>query len=186
MEPTSDSRFDPNYAAQILLDIAHEQSVEQLLQKLVHRAVERPDLACAQVWLIDRGDLCTTCPRRAECPDQTRCLHLIAGKGVPLSDSRQPVPRFDDPNARNPLWMGFLGKVAVTGQQSFLKDLDHQTGETAGFNWLPQEQIRGLSATPIIFKGEVLGVIIGFTRANLPDEARPWGRIFADHIGAAI
>jgi hypothetical protein len=60
MEPASDSRFDPNYAAQMLLDIAHEQSVEQLLHKLVCRAVERPDLAFAQVWLIDKGDLCST------------------------------------------------------------------------------------------------------------------------------
>lgn len=71
----------------MLLEIAHEKSVEQILQKLVCRAVERPDLACAQVWLIDKSDLCNTCPRRAECPDQTRCLHLVAGKGAPLSDS---------------------------------------------------------------------------------------------------
>src|SRR5512143_1643235 len=100
MEAISDSRFDPNYAAQMLLDIAHEHSVEQLLQKLVCRAVERPDLACAQVWLIDKGDRCKSCPRRAECPDQTRCLHLVAGKGVPLSGSGREVPRFDDPDAR--------------------------------------------------------------------------------------
>jgi transcriptional regulator with GAF, ATPase, and Fis domain len=186
MEPASDSRFDPNYAAQLLLDVAHEQSVEQLLQKLVHRAVERPDIACGQVWLIDKGDLCATCPHRAVCPDQTRCLHLIAGKGVPLSDAGPKVPRFDDPNARNPLGVGFLGNVAVTGQQSFLKDLDNHPGEMIGFDWLQQQRIHGFSATPIIFKGEVLGVIVAFTRQDMPLEARPWGRIFADHIGATI
>jgi hypothetical protein len=82
--------------------------------------------------------------------------------------------------------VGFLGQVAITGQQGFLKDLNRHPGETVGFEWLRQERIRGLSATPITFKGEVLGVIIGFTRADLPEEARPWGRIFADHIGAAI
>jgi transcriptional regulator with GAF, ATPase, and Fis domain len=186
MEPASDSRFDPNFAAQLLLDIAHEQSVEQLLQKLVHRAVERPDIACGQVWLIDKGDLCTTCPHRAVCPDQTRCLHLVAGKGVLLSDSTPEVPRFDDPNARNPLGVGFLGNVAVTGQQGFLKDLDQHSDETPGFDWLQQERIHGFSATPIIFKGEVLGVIVAFTRQDMPAEARPWSRIFADHIGAAL
>jgi transcriptional regulator with GAF, ATPase, and Fis domain len=186
MEPASDSRFDPNFAAQLLLDVAHEQSVEQLLQKLVRRAVERPDIACGQVWLIDKGDLCTTCPRRAVCPDQTRCLHLIAGKGVPLYDAGPEVPRFDDPNARNPLGVGFLGKVAVTGQQSFLKDLDNHPGEMVGFDWLQQQRIHGFSATPIIFKGEILGVIVAFTRQDMPLEARPWGRIFADHIGATI
>jgi transcriptional regulator with GAF, ATPase, and Fis domain len=186
MESTSDSRFDPNYAAQMLLDIAHEQSVERLLQKLVRRAVERPNLACAQVWLIDKGDRCTTCPHQTECPDRTRCLHLVAGKGVSLSGCEPALARFDDPTLRNPLGVGFLGSVAVTGQQSLLKYLDEHAGETAGFDWLRPERIRGLNATPIVFKGEVFGVVIGFTRAALPDEARPWGRIFADHIGAAI
>ena len=107
MEPASDSRFDPNYAAQILLDIAHEQSVVQLLRKLVSRAVERPGLACAQVWLIDKGDRCATCPRRAECPDQTRCLHLVAGKGAGEFASGQAATRYEDPHARNPLGRDF-------------------------------------------------------------------------------
>lgn len=186
VESTSDSRFDPNYAAQLLLDIAHEQSLEHLLQKLVHRSVERPNVACAQIWLMDEGDICSTCPRRPECPDPSRCLHLVAGKGVSLSDSGPDGPRFDDPSARMPLGMGILGKVAATGQGSQVRDLDKQSGEMAGFDWVKPERIRGYGATPIIFKGEVLGVIIGFTRKDLPDEARPWGRIFADHIGAAI
>ncbi|HEX5222380.1 MAG TPA: hypothetical protein VFZ59_22695, partial [Verrucomicrobiae bacterium] len=42
MEAKSDNRFDPNVALQLLLDIGHEQSLDQLLQKLVNHAVERP------------------------------------------------------------------------------------------------------------------------------------------------
>lgn len=192
MEPASDSRFDPNYAAQLLLDIAHEQSVEHLLRKLVTRAVERPDLACAQVWLIDKGDRCATCPRRPECPDQTRCLHLVAGRGV----SRRQVagaasvsvsaPGFDDPLGRHPLAVGFLGRIAVVGHQDQLRGQPWPPAELAAFPWLEDEGVRGLNATPVIFKGEILGVIVGFTRATVPEEARPWGRIFADHIGAAV
>ncbi len=55
-----------------------------------------------------------------------------------------------------------------------------------GFGWLNQERILGCALTPIKFKGEVLGIIIGFTRRELPEESRPWSRVFADHIGAAI
>jgi len=186
MESASDSRFDPNYAAQLLLDISHEQSLEQLLQKLVHRAVERPDMACAQIWLVGEGDRCSTCPRRPDCSNQSRCLHLVAGRGVPISDPGSGAPQFDDLNARMPLGLGILGRAVATGQQSYLRDLDQQSEELVGFKWLQRERVHALGATPIIFKGEVLGVIIGFTRQNLPDESRPWGRIFADHIGAAI
>jgi hypothetical protein len=80
MEPTSDNRFDPNFVAQILLEHAHEQSLEGVVQKLAERVMERPHIACAQVWLIEKGDRCATCPRRFECPDQSRYLHRAAAK----------------------------------------------------------------------------------------------------------
>jgi transcriptional regulator with GAF, ATPase, and Fis domain len=182
MESTHERRFDPNYAAQLLLDIAHEQSLGSLLQKLVTRAVERPDIACVQIWLKEKGDLCATCPRRRECPDPSHCLHLVAGKGMPDSE----VSRFSDSKARIPLGVGLLGKVAATGEQCLIRNLDQQPVEIVGFDWLKQERIRGCAATAIIFKDEVLGVIIGFTQVDLPEESRPWSRIFADHIGAAI
>jgi hypothetical protein len=35
METASDNRFDANFVGQILLQLAHEQSMEKLLQKLV-------------------------------------------------------------------------------------------------------------------------------------------------------
>jgi transcriptional regulator with GAF, ATPase, and Fis domain len=186
LESTSDSRFDPNYAVQLLLEIAHEQSVEQVLQKLAHSAVERPDVACFQVWLIDKGDRCSACPRRPDCPNQSRCLHLVVGKGTSLARSAPEVPRFDDLNARMPLGVGCLGKAAVTGHQNQIRDLDKHPDDMVGFDWLKQERIRGCGVVPIMFKGEVLGLIVGFTRKDMPDESQPWGRVFADHIGAAI
>ncbi len=186
MESSSDSRFDQNFATRLLLDIAHEQSVEHLLQKLIRRAMERPDMACVQIWLVDKGDRCSVCPQRSKCPDQTRCLHLVAGLGNSLSDSEAGMPRFDDPNTRMPLGAGLVGKVAATGQQYILRGPDEMPAELDEFECLEREQIRGFSGSPITFKGEVLGVTAAYVRADMPDEALPWGQIFADHIGAAI
>jgi transcriptional regulator with GAF, ATPase, and Fis domain len=186
METTSDSRFDPNFALQMLLEMAQEHSLEHLLQKLVRLAVERPYMACVQIWLLDPGDRCAVCPRRAECLDTTRCLHLVAGRGVSLAAVAEEVPRFDDPQARIPLGVGFVGKAAATGEQILLRDLTRQSAELVGFDWLEREQIRACGATPITYKGEILGAIVGFVRNTPAEEGRPWGRIFADHIGAAI
>jgi formate hydrogenlyase transcriptional activator len=186
MEATSDSRFDPNFAAQLLLDVAHEQSLERLLQKLVRRTVERPDVACVEAWLIDKGDRCSVCRQRPKCPDQTRCLHLVAGGSKSFSQTGAAIARFDYPNARMPLGVGLVGKVAATGRQLVLRGFAQSTGELAELDWLEQEQIRGFNGSPITFKGEVLGVTAAFTRQDMPDEAQPWGQIFADHIGAAI
>jgi transcriptional regulator with GAF, ATPase, and Fis domain len=186
MESTSDSRFDPNFATRLLLDIAHEQSVEHVLQKLIRAAMERLDMAGVQVWLIDKGDRCSVCPQRLKCPDQTRCLHLVAGGGKSVSDSGRHVPRFDDLDARIPLGVSPVGKAAATGRQLILRGLDKRPEELAELGGLAQEQIRGFNGSPITFKGEVLGVTAAFIREEMPDEALPWGQIFADHLGAAI
>lgn len=182
MDSATDSRFDPNFAAQLLLDIAHEQSLERLLQKVVHCIAGRPDAACAQIWLIDQGDLCSKCPRRPECPDRSRCLHLFAGDGLPLVE---PGPGFDDLSTRIPLGVGPVGKVA-TSRESLLLDLGMTSEPMIGFDWLKRAQVGGLAASAIMFKGEVLGVFLVFTRETSPDPSRSWSRIFADHIGAAI
>jgi transcriptional regulator with GAF, ATPase, and Fis domain len=186
MESTRSNRFDPNFVTQLLLDVAHEKSLAQLLEKIVNQAVLRPDMACAQIWLIEKGDRCAVCPRRAECLDQTRCLHQVAGKGSATLDSQLEMSLFFDPLARIPLGVGFLGSIAVSGEQQILKNLDKDPSELTEFNFLEKAQICGCGITPIIFKDEVLGLMLGLTRENLPDEARPWGRIFANHIGAAI
>src|SRR4051794_35355113 len=103
MEQASDNHFNPNYAAQILQEIAHEHSLDKLLQKLLERAMERTHMACAQVWLIEKGDICTACHRRPECPGQSRCLHLSAAKAKSIVGAGQGFCRLDPETAREPL-----------------------------------------------------------------------------------
>jgi len=186
MKPISDSRFDPNVALQLLLDIAHEQSLEQLLQKLVGHAVERPYMSCAQIWLIEPGDRCPQCPHWSECPDQSRCLHLVAGKGNSVQTPATSVPRFDDLTARNPLGRGLLGKVALQGTQVVLRNISEHRQEMVGLDWIQSERIQACGATAISYQDEPLGVIAAFSREVLPEEGRPWGQVIADHVGAAI
>jgi transcriptional regulator with GAF, ATPase, and Fis domain len=186
MESNHDNLFDPNFAARLLLDIAHEQSVERLLQRLVHSVMERHDIACVQAWLIDKGDRCSVCPQRPNCPDQTRCLHLVSGGGRLSSGSEENTRHFNDPDARIPLGVGLLGKIAVTGRQLVLRNLDKNQEDLSEFDWLKQEPIRGFNGSPIMFKGEVLGVSAAFIYEDMPDEALPWGQIFANHIGSAV
>lgn len=185
MESQGDSRFDPNTALQLLLNIAHEHSLEKLLHKIVSHAVQRPYMSCVQVWLVERGDRCAHCPHRPECPDQARCLHLVAGKGVSTSPETSPSHRFDDLTARNPLGVGLLGEVAAQRTQVIVRDVTQYAGNL-GLDWLQPEQIRACGATAITYQGEPLGVIAAFSRERLPEEGRPWGQVFADHIGAAI
>ncbi|MEO6203600.1 MAG: hypothetical protein ABIP82_10360, partial [Nitrospirales bacterium] len=64
----------------LLLDIAQQRSLNDLLWLIVRRLADR-SVVLARIWLIRPGDICSTCRFREECPDQTRCLHLVASAG---------------------------------------------------------------------------------------------------------
>jgi hypothetical protein len=166
MEPTSDRRFDPHFGAQLLLEIAQERSVEPLLKKIVERAVERTEFVFSQVWLIKKGDLCATCKYRPDCPDQSRCLHLVAGRrrSLPEPDPGKGPQPCEDLNARLPLNFGPLGEAVASGQLKVVRSPDKQPVFAAGFEWMRDERILECGIRPIEFKGDVLGAMVGFAR----------------------
>ena len=187
MEPNNDTRFDPAFVRDLLLEIGQERELDRLLNRLVDRVRKRPMVVAVGIWLMDKGDICTHCPQRRECPDQTRCLHAAASSTPDLGiDPESQDPNPFSPFSRIPLGIGVLGQVADTGQQMILGDLDKDPGEFAAIPFFKSEAIRGLNAVPITHKGQVLGVIGVFVRINVPDEARGWVRIFADYTGGSI
>ena len=186
MESTSDKRFDPLIATQLLLEIAQERSVKPLLNKLVQWVVERTEFIVSQVWLIDKGDLCATCKYRSECVDQSRCLHLVAAKSrlVP-GPAKGPEP-YEDLSARVPLNYGPFGEAVASAELKIIKNPDKQPICIPGFEWLRKERITECGIRPIVFKGETLGILVSYSPEDVPETVAPWSRIFADHIGSAI
>jgi PAS domain S-box-containing protein len=154
--------------------------------KLAERVMERPHIACAQVWLIEKGDLCATCPRRPECPDQSRCLHLAAAKAKSIVGPGKGFGRINPETAREPLGTRPIGSVVVSGENRAVSDLNQQPVSPLDPDGMREEGIRGYAINPISYKGETLGAIVSATREPFRDELRPWGPVIANHIGAAI
>jgi len=102
------------------------------------------------------------------------------------SENDEEYARMTDYFCRIPLGLGTVGKIATTGEQIVLRDLDKDPRELGHVDWLRTEQVRGFNGVPISFKGEVLGVIAVFSRGNVPEEAVVWGRIFANHVAGAV
>ena len=183
----ADLRFDPNFALTLLLELGREQSVQGLVEKLINSiGICRHGIGRLELWLIEKGDICSRCPRRPECHDQTRCLHLVASRNYPLPGSLDVTPPSFQSEIRMPLGVGIIGKIATTGQEVVLEDLQTAPSEPFPMEWLRREQICGFSGTAISFKGEVLGVLSGFGRAYLIEELRAWRGVFAHHIGGAV
>ena len=190
METTSDkrydTRFDFDFASSLLLDLAQERSIEGVMEKAQGAAMTNPEIARTEIWLIGKGDLCPRCPQRPRCPDQARCLHLVAGSENPVHDGVREPTRFFNTEERIPLGVGFIGRIAATGQLTELRNLDDARGEFSVLGSLQMEGIRRCVGTAISFQGEVLGVMAIFSRVNSTKDRLAWQQIFSDHFGAAI
>jgi transcriptional regulator with GAF, ATPase, and Fis domain len=174
MDSDAENRFDPELAIKLILEIAQKPSLDEILETLKRFVLSRPGVARIRMWLVDKAD---------------NCLHAVAEDGgSPLWIAANP-DLYDpgkDPFLRIPVGAGLAGKIALTGKQIVLRDLDRDPAELSHVGWLKAERIRGFNGVPIMFKGEVLGVIAVFSRHNVPEAAATWGRIFADHVAGAI
>jgi GAF domain-containing protein len=53
-------------------------------------------------------------------------------------------------------------------------------------DWVRAENIRAFAGQPLIFKGEVLGVLAVFSRGPIQHDQFGWLRTFADHAAVAL
>ena len=59
-----------------LLELAQIRSVAELLRCVVTRLAEPPYVALARIWLVDKGDLCSTC-----CMSFVGRIYQVSGAG---------------------------------------------------------------------------------------------------------
>jgi transcriptional regulator with GAF, ATPase, and Fis domain len=169
-----------------LLELAQIRNVDELLKRVATVLAERPHIALARLWLVDRGDICATCHMAARCPDRASCLHLVASAGAPRSDHNPDWSRVDGEFSRTPLGVGKVGRVGAKGQAIVVKDFADDPAWLRRYQWAARAHICGLNLQPIKFKEEILGVLGVFTTIPTPEEGPAWLRIIADEIAGAI
>jgi len=170
----------------LLLDVAGERSLEGLLRMIVQRVAAMERVALCRIWLIDKGDICRTCPFRDECPDRSRCLHLVASAGQSVADASARWDRLDGRFRRFPLGIRKIGRVASSGEAIVVWDADQDVQWIADRAWAKAESIRGLAAHPLVFRGEVIGVFAVFAHTTIDMNELIWHRMLANHAAAAI
>jgi len=181
--------YKPEYESlkDLLLDMAQEHSADALLDLIVRRLAMRPPVALARMWLIGHGDICESCPSMVEeeCSDRSKCLHLVASAGSP-TDEEADWTRLDGDFRRFPLGVGIVGQIASTGRPVLKTDLDGDTQWITRSDWAEREGIRAYAGQPLVYRDEVLGVLLVFVRTPPGHEGMTWLRIIADHAATAI
>jgi transcriptional regulator with GAF, ATPase, and Fis domain len=183
---TEDYKPEFNSLRDRLLEVAQIRQVDEVLNRVVAILAERPHVALARIWLVDKGDLCASCLMAARCPNHDRCLCLAASAGFRRPEARPVWSRVDGEFSRIPLGAGKVGRVGLSGEAIVVKDFAGDPSWLLRYDWASQQQIRGLNIQPIKFKEEILGVLAIFTCIPTPDEGPVWLRIFADEIAGAL
>ncbi len=170
----------------LVLDIAQQRSLNDLLWLIVRRLADRPNVVLARIWMIRPGDICATCRFQEECPDQAQCLHLVASAGRSGGEDKTEWSDINGYFARFPIGVCKVGRIGKTGEQLVINEMDANLSWIARPDWAKQEGIHGFHGQPIIYQGEILGVLAVFQRELVSDESTMWFRMIADHVAVAI
>jgi transcriptional regulator with GAF, ATPase, and Fis domain len=172
----------------LLLELAGHHRLSELLPLAVQRLADGPNVALVRIWLIQppRTNDCEKCRLAEECQNRAQCLHLVASAGRSLNDSRTDWKRLDGDFRRFPIGVRKVGQIATTGKSLEVADVTRDQAWVADLTWIRDERITAFAGHPLLHRGEVLGVLGLFARAQPGESCFEWLRMIADHLAAAI
>jgi formate hydrogenlyase transcriptional activator len=155
-------------------------TLQEVLCAITRGLVQNAEAALARIWLYTTEDGCLAC-RGADTgqglASAARSLHLSASAGI-----------FDGqagPHHRVPLGMYLGGRVAETRTPTLVNDLPHER-RVRGLAWIAENGLQAYAGYPLLFDGELEGVLGVFRRRPLAaDEFLALG-IFASQAAIAI
>jgi len=176
--------LDPAALQAVALAVASERSVEAVLERIVQGLARQRDVALVRVWLIRPGDVCEACPMRSRCPDQSRCLHSVASAGTPRTPRGEDWSNPDVGDPRLPLGVFRIGRIGASGGALLVNG--YTSEGSANPDFIEREGITSFAGQPLVFRGEILGVLGVFGRGAIREDELRWLRTFADHAAVAI
>jgi transcriptional regulator with GAF, ATPase, and Fis domain len=171
----------------LLLDMAQQQSLAELLKLIVARISNSPRVALVRIWLARPTTECTGCPMIDACRDKSQCLRLVVSGGRSAATPSTEWTRLDGAFGRIPFGALKVGQIAATGEPMEVPNLASPFPDwVAAPDWVRAEGIRGFAGQPLVHRGEVLGVLAVFARGAIGVDCMGWLRMIADHAAAAI
>ena len=170
----------------LLLKMAEQRSVEELLHLVTFSLASNSKVALVRIWMNAPGDVCDTCNEALACQNKSRCLHLMASYGLSLDKTLVWNTTEKSGFRRFPLGVRKVGRIASSGEPANVSALNGDSDWVADRDWVEKEHVASFVGQPLLYKGEVLGVLAMFTRTMLEKGALGLMRMIADHLAYAI
>jgi formate hydrogenlyase transcriptional activator len=154
------------------------ETLDEVLEAITRGLVQNADAALARIWLYTTPEACLRCRQLpGDVPAGTPSLHLCASAGIFAGDS--------GPHHCMPLGMYLGGRIAETREATLLDDLTRER-RVRNVPWIADHGLRAYAGYPLLFDGELEGVLGIFRQRPFdPDEFRVLG-IFASQAAIAI
>ncbi len=161
----------------ITLKMASSLQLKEVLTSITEGLVEDLEAAFARIWLLGPGDLCAVCHKADVCEDQSRCLHLKASAGM--------YTAIDGEYRRVPLGAMKIGRIAQGWGPVWTNDVlgDERLPNKV---WLREQGLRAFAGYPLLFQGELLGVVALFSQRTLTQQELDRLPVFAHQAAIAI
>jgi transcriptional regulator with GAF, ATPase, and Fis domain len=169
----------------VILAIAEQRSLSAVLKTIIDTVARQPDVALARLWLLGPNGSCPVCAT-ADLPPEA-CLHLRASAGTPLSRGSD-WSRVNGSFHRIEVSRGDLkiGHIAATGESIRIFNLSEDRQWIRDSAWADDEGLVSFAGHALVFRGEVLGVLAVFRRAEADDDCFAWLRTMANAAAVAI
>jgi GAF domain-containing protein len=143
--------------------IAEQRSLSEVPAAIIGTVARQPHAALARLWLRQSGLDCPHCSRSSH--DSGHSLHLRASAGTPHTagaDWMRTNGRFH----RIPLGRSDLkvSHIAASGEPVRIQPLAEHQQWMCDLDWVRAEHLVAFAGHPIVFRGEVLGVLAAFCR----------------------
>lgn len=164
----------------ILLTITQERDLDAVLGKIMDVASSQPGVALARLWLKETGESCPHCAEVGPLPEVA--LHLRASAGT-----RPEWSRTTGSFHWVPLAEGLkIGRIAKTGEPIIIPRLDQETSWVRSPEWVQENGLVGFAGQPLVFRGEVLGVLAVFQTMEIGEKCLEWIVPLADAAAVAV
>ena len=166
----------------IILAITEQRSLDAVLSTIAKAVASQPEVALARVWLKQSDRSCPICGRGSD----EQALHLRGSAGRAL-ESAADWSRVDGSFHRvalnDPLK---IAHIARTGEPIRIDRLTDDRVWVKRPEWAAAESLEGFAGRPLVFRGEVLGVLGVFRRVEIEDGCWNWLGTLADAAAVAV
>ncbi len=161
----------------ITLQMTSRLNLQEVLTTITQGLVDELDAAFARIWLLGPGDLCAECYKADSCSSREQCLHLKASAGM--------YTRTHGGYRRVPLGALKIGEIGQSREPLSTNDVLNDD-RLPNKKWLVENMLQSFAGHPLIFRGELLGVIAMFSRRVMTPAEFDRLAVFANQAAIAI